>query len=186
MIRSIFKRQISGKCKIPNFIRNKSKNEFFTRNILQKIMNLLSENQDLELIFDQFIIEIWNTQKKFHLKVLNREILYPDLNSSMSIFNYEYENINSLYTSLYHIISKYGLPDMIFSSCVSILEENQETNFNFDINIDLNFDLYADFETPHPVLLPLPTSQKKKLHLQSFDENNNMLFLYLENFKCKG
>jgi hypothetical protein len=175
------KRQITGKCKIPNFIKLKSKEELFRRSILQKIMNLLSENQDLELIFDQFIIEIWNTQE-FHLKVLNREILYPDLDAQISTFNYL--NSNHLYTCLYHIIWKYGLPDMIFSSCISILEENQENNFNFDINIDLNFDLYSDFETPHPILLP--HVKKIDYKLQSFDENNNMLFLYLENFKCKG
>lgn len=182
MIRSILKRQILGKCKIPNFIKLKSKEELFRRSLLQKIMNLLSENQDLELIFDQFIIEIWNNQE-FHLKVFSREILYPNLDSQISIFNYL--NSNHLYTCLYHIISKYGLPDMIFSSCISLLEGNQETNLNFDINIDLNFDLYSDFETPHPILLP-SSFKNNNYKLQSFDKNNNMLFLYLENFKCKG
>lgn len=177
MIRSIFKRQIDQKFKIPQFLLNKSRKERITRNILNKIMNLI--NQDVELIFNQFIIEICMVNSEdFKFRVFSREILNTTLQIPNNLFTFT--STNYLYTYLYHIINKYGFPEMIFSSYISIIEENQD--LNFDVNIDFSLDFSLDVDTPHPILM----SERKNFCflLNSFDENNNELFLYLDKFIC--
>jgi hypothetical protein len=177
MIRSIFKRQIDQKFKIPQCILNRSRKERMTRNILNRIMNLI--NQDVELIFNQFIIEIC----VLHVRVLSREILNTTLQIPNNLFTFT--STNYLYTYLYHIIMKYGFPEMIFSSYISIIEENQDFNFNVNVSNsnsnsnDFYLDLYVDV---HPILIP--EGKQNCFLLKSFDENNNDLFSYLDKFIC--
>lgn len=152
-------------------------------------MLFLSSSQDnLELIFDQFILDISYSSshqyQDFRINAFQREILSPTFPFENQ---FNYNSKNSLYTCLYHIISKHGFPEMIFSSHISIIEENQQVDdvdFDFDITIDFDLNLNVNsIDTPHPILMPTQTNTNNNIYLlEFFDEKNDSLFLYLDQF----